>query len=235
MAGLDGCRAGWVVVRMPADAPDGAVPAGPPVDVSVAPTLAGVVAELSAGTLVVAAADVPMGLATQGLRVCDVAARRLLGPRRSSVFPAPARAVLAATDYAEACRISRDVRGKAVSVQLFNIIAKIREADRVVSPTLQDRLFEMHPELSFTMLAGAPMRASKRTPAGRAERVAALQRAFGGLDVSRWLEPPPPGAGRDDVLDAFAGAWTARRYAAGAHMRLGGDLDERGLRMEIIA
>jgi hypothetical protein len=36
-------------------------------------------------------------------------------------------------------------------------------------------------------------------------------------------------------LYAFAGAWTARRYAAAAHLQLGGDLDERGLRMEVVA
>jgi len=49
------------------------------------------------------------------------------------------------------------------------------------------------------------------------------------------LAPPPAGAKRDDVLDAVVGAWTARRYVAGAHLTLGGELDERDLRMEIIA
>ena len=45
----------------------------------------------------------------------------------------------------------------------------------------------------------------------------------------------PAGAKPDDVIDAFVGAWTARRYLAGAHVRLGGELDETGLRMEMIA
>ena len=40
---------------------------------------------------------------------------------------------------------------------------------------------------------------------------------------------------RDDVLDAFAGAWTARRHAAAQHLQLGGEVDARGLRMEVIA
>jgi hypothetical protein len=37
------------------------------------------------------------------------------------------------------------------------------------------------------------------------------------------------------VLDALVGAWTARRHAAGLHIRLGGEIDQTGLRMEIIA
>jgi hypothetical protein len=36
------------------------------------------------------------------------------------------------------------------------------------------------------------------------------------------------------VLDALVGAWTARRYVTGLHVRLGGETDETGLRMEVI-
>ena len=91
----------------------------------------------------------------------------------------------------------------------------------------------MHPELSFTHLAGAPMGFHKATAEGRRERLHALRRAFGDLeDIARTR---PRGSRPDDVLDAVVGAWTARRYAAQVHVRLGGELDERGLRMEIIA
>ena len=180
-----------------------------------------------------AAIDIPIGLSARERRACDTEARRLIGPRRSSVFPAPARSVLSARSYREACDISRRVCGRGISKQLFNILEKISEVDRLQSPRLQARLFEMHPELSFTMLAGAPMRTNKRTPAGRTERLAALRSTFG--DVARIVEPPPAGAKRDDVLDAMVGAWTARRHVARAHVQLGGELDERGLRMEMIA
>ncbi len=91
----------------------------------------------------------------------------------------------------------------------------------------------MHPELSFAVLAGAPMASNKRTVDGRSQRVAALATAFG--DLSRLLGDPPAGARADDVLDAIVGVWTARRYVARTHRRLGGELDERGLRMEIVA
>ncbi len=161
----------------------------------------------------------------------------MLGPRRGSVFPAPARTVLAAADddYEEACARSRAASGKAISKQLYNILAKIREVDGVLAaaPGLQARLVEMCPELSFAVLAGAPMRHAKRTTEGRAERLATLRPVFG--DLCEHAAHPPGGAAPDDVLDAIVGAWTARRYAGGTHLQLGGELDETGLRMEVIA
>ena len=120
--------------------------------------------------------------------------------------------------------------------QVFNILTKIRQVDLLQMPRLQARLFEMHPELSFTVLAGAPMRSPKRTAQGRAERAAALRmRSATCRGRPKGATPPSEGAWRDDVLDAMVGAWTARRYVAGAHLRLGGERDERGLRMEMIA
>jgi predicted RNase H-like nuclease len=186
--------------------------------------------------MVCAAIDIPIGLAEREPRPCDVAARRLLGPRRSSIFPAPVRSVLGATSYAEACALSRQACGKAISKQLYNILEKISAVDALQSPPLQDQLFEMGPELSFAELTGRPMPANKRTAQGRAAREQALvsAEAFGETMREVLDAPPPAGAKRDDVLDALIGAWTARRRAAGMHTRLGGDVDARGLRMEII-
>jgi predicted RNase H-like nuclease len=231
VAGLDGCAAGWVLVTVPAEGPVAGT-----LDVTVIANLEPVLTDLESGRMAAAAIDIPIGLSTCERRACDTEARRLIGPRRSSVFPAPVRGVLAATTYAEACEVSRRVCGRGISQQLFNILPKIREVDRLLSPRLQSRLFEMHPELSFAMLAGAPMRSSKRTADGRAERLAALRHALGHPGrPNRLVDRPPAGAKRDDVLDATVGAWTARRYMARAHVHLGGQLDERGLRMEMIA
>jgi len=248
VAGLDGCRAGWVMATVPAAGPT----AGPTAGATAGPTagagegagpgdlrielvtdLGTVVRQLEEGRLTAAAIDIPIGLAPDAPRPVDAEARRSLGPRKSSVFPAPVRPVLAAQSYADACAISRAACGRAISRQLFNILGKIREVDALQSPSLQDRLFEMHPELSFTHLAGAPMRFHKATEEGRRERLDALRREFGDLgDVARTR---PRGSQPDDVLDAVVGAWTARRYVARTHIRLGGELDQRGLRMEIIA
>ncbi len=91
----------------------------------------------------------------------------------------------------------------------------------------------MCPELSFALLTGMPMLANKRTAAGRAERTTALEAHFD--DVEPLVRRPPRGAAPDDVVDALIGVWTARRYATQAHVQLGGEPDETGLRMEMIA
>ena len=73
----------------------------------------------------------------------------------------------------------------------------------------------------------------KSTPEGRAERLAVLRSEFADLGehvLARIAKTNP-----DDVLDAFAAAWTARRWLAKTHLQLGGELDSRGLRMEMIA
>jgi predicted RNase H-like nuclease len=127
------------------------------------------------------------------------------------------------------------VSGKALSKQLYNIVEKIREVDAVQSPDRQRGLFEASPELSFAVMRGdAPMQHSKRRAEGRAERTAVLHQHLG-PGISPLVETRTVGAGRDDVLDALALAWTARRYLDGSCLRLGTELDAAGLRMEVIA
>ena len=228
VAGIDGARGGWIVVTVRRNGAEEA-------DVRVVPDLRAVIAQIDAGELAAVTVDIPIGLAPGGPRLADVEARRQLGPRRSSVFPAPARSVLAATSYEEACALSLLASGKAISRQLFNILPKISEVDAVITPRRQRRLFEMCPELSLAILAGAPMRHAKTTTAGRVERLDALGTAFARAAIQRHLRSVPRGAKADDLLDAFAGAWTAMRVAAAEHLQLGGDMDERGLRMEVVA
>ena len=66
----------------------------------------------------------------------------------------------------------------------------------------------MHPELSFAAIAGAPLAASKHTEAGLVIRRELLARA--GIT----LPPKIAGAAVNDLLDAAAVAWSARRIAA---------------------
>jgi predicted RNase H-like nuclease len=198
LAGVDGCRVGWVV----------ASDAG----IEVVPALEDVIPRFDAIGI-----DIPIGLPESGPRTCDVEARRRLGPRRSSVFPAPRRSLLACRDWAAASGVSR---------QAFNLLPKIVEVDALLSSPMQDRVLEVHPELAFAALnAGAPMAHPKRTALGRAERLVAL-----GLDDA----PRVRGAAPDDVLDALAVLASMRRWAEGRAERLGdGAVDARGLRMEI--
>ena len=185
-------------------------------DVRVVPTLAGVLGDVRAGRLAGVGIDMPIGLpAVPGPRACDVAARRVLGGRRSTVFPAPARCFLG--------RPWEEVRG--LSKQAFHLLPKIAEVDALVDPSVQDRVFEVHPELAFARLTGAVLVDPKRTAAGRAARVAAL-----GLPSVPRLR----GAAVDDVLDALA-VWHSTVAIVNGQANAVGDgaRDERGLEMVI--
>jgi predicted RNase H-like nuclease len=79
-AGADGCRDGWIVVRETRP--------GRALSWQVIPSLQVLFEGPNAPTIL--AIDIPIGLPERGARVCDIAARALLGPgRASSVFPAP--------------------------------------------------------------------------------------------------------------------------------------------------
>lgn len=226
--GVDGCRGGWIAVAHD--------PAAGPLTPRVHPDFAALLAAYPETAPI--GVDIPIGLSAGAPRHCDLAARRLLGPRRSSVFPAPDRRLLDAADYREALDRSRALTGKGISRQAFNIFAKVAEVDRAITPDLQLRVIEVHPEVSFWALNGErPMTHAKKRPEGFAERRAALLAAFD-IDipdraVARTLAPP---AAPDDLLDAMAAAWTARRWAEGRASTLPATpaRDDRGLRMEIV-
>jgi predicted RNase H-like nuclease len=141
--------------------------------------------------------------------------------------------VLDAGTYEDALATSREISGNGLSKQAFFILGKIREVDRVLTPSSQQTLVETHPEVGFTLLAGRPMAHYKRTREGRDERLALLRTVF--ADVDAHAAGRIAGTRPNDVLDAFVAAWSARRWALRTHLQLGGNVDERGLRMEIIA
>lgn len=231
VAGVDAAKGGWVM------AVTGTAP-GSPVSFSVWPSFAGLWAEARGQSLLAVGVDMPIGLPGQDLRRSDVEARELLGPRRSSLFWTPPLCVLNATDHAEANRLSKRTTSRGLSIQSFHLLPKVREVRAVLTPQdlaphAQPQAGEVHPETSFTVLAGRPMESSKRRQPGRAERLAVLAPEFSNL-----AEAPAPlsGATIDDLLDATAAAWTARRMAAGTAMVLGrGEADDTGYPMAIRA
>ena len=230
-AGVDGCRAGWFVVL--ARFSEGSVAE---VRYRLCREFAQVLALPEAPVKV--AVDMPIGLldcAEPGGRSCDRAARALLGPRKSSVFPPPARPALQAANYPEAVKAN----GAGISLPAWKILPKIREVDEVMTPDMQRRIVECHPELAFFSLAERPMRHNKKRPEGREERLALLRPHYG-----RWLDDLEVLRGRygrgnlamDDILDAAALALVARRIHSGQGHCLpegGPPVDARGLRMEI--
>jgi len=230
-AGLDGCRSGWVIAIVTADGRRRSV------TVTRVGTLASALDEISARQASATGIDMPIGLPDDGHRPADRAARALLGPRRSTVFPTPARAVLDAVDYPDALARSRAATGVGLSKQAWNLVPKITELDRAVTPSDEDHLFEVHPELAFLRLAGDVVGEPKKTAAGRARRVSLLQQACGLTDgdagrLGRGLREA--GVAVDDVLDAVAVALSACALAAGTATVLGdGSRDRRGLVMRI--
>jgi predicted RNase H-like nuclease len=202
VAGVDGCPAGWVAVTLSPASP--ADPSAIAVSVAVAATLDGLPLAGIVGI------DMPLGLLASGWREVDVLARRALGRRGSSVFAIPPRPALAAPSYAEANRVCRELTGKGLSVQAYGLRRKIAEAEayRRARGTAV-RLYEVHPELAFAALAGAPLADSKHTKAGLVTRRDLLRAAGIELPVKVAVLP------ENDLLDAAAAAWSARRIAAG--------------------
>ena len=235
VAGVDGAKGGWVM------AVTGAEP-GAPGEFSVWRSFGDLWAEACAQRITVVAVDMPIGLPSVERRTADVEARALLGPRRSSLFWTPPLCVLDADDHAEANRRSRARTGWGLSAQSFNLLPKVREVREALSaesfaPLARPRAAEVHPETSLVLLAGAPMRASKRTHSGVDERLAALDGVFPNTaDVVHGKMGGSPRASLDDRLDALAAAWTARRIASGEALCLGeGEFDETGYPMNIWA
>ena len=200
--GVDGCRAGWIGVVLGAG--------HPPVGVF-GPSIVDLVNE--AGPVDLMGIDMPIHPPDAGARPADLAAREHLGRKASSVFPTPARTVLAAATYEEACRVARALDGRAISRQAWSLRNKILEVDGWLA-SAPCPVQEVHPEVSFSLLAGAPIAASKRTWAGQSARRRSLELA--GIPVPSDLGPSGvAGVGADDVLDAAVVAWSARRIAEG--------------------
>jgi predicted RNase H-like nuclease len=206
--GVDACGAGWVGVALTGEA----------IQVIVRAEIHDLVAEAAAtGGLDVVGIDIPIGLADGGLRQADLLARKAAGARRASVFATPVRAALALADYQQASALNRRLAGRGISRQAFNLREKILQVDRWL-PDAQCAVVEVHPELSFAEMAGAPLADSKSTWPGAVRRWQLL--AGQGIGLAGDLGLAGQQVGVDDVLDAAAVAWTARRVAAGRARRL---------------
>jgi predicted RNase H-like nuclease len=217
--GVDGWRGAWVGARLD----------GRTVALLALPDAAAV---LAVPDVEVVGIDMPIGLSEDGVRACDVQARRRLGRAGSSVFPTPVRAVLATDDYAEARALSRAATDppRAPSAQSFQLVRAIRSLDDVLGDPPAEHVVEVHPELAFRALDDR-VRDPKGTARGMAQRLAALRTV---MDVDAALLDAPPRVPAVDALDACAAAWSARRIADGVAECVGdGATDARGRPMRI--
>ncbi len=229
--GADGCRAGWVWVAL--SLADNSLAAGIDTDFSALKKRAGPATKAMM-------IDMPIGLADEGRRGCETQARTLLKPlRHNSVFSSPRRPMLGFVSYEEANQWGKaqpDTRG--LSKQAWMIAPKIREIDRLMSPALQRRVSEAHPEVAFWRLNdGEPCRYAKRKPEGAYERLMLLKKhgIKNADDLYEALrQDHGRGIARDDVYDACALALTAKARLEGKAIHLtDGAKDARGLLMEI--
>jgi predicted RNase H-like nuclease len=230
VVGVDGCRGGWVAVRW-----------------GESPThhLCRSFKDVVAMDAMVIAIDMPIGFPQGSGRLAEREARARLGGRQSSVFSVPSRAAVMCRDYREACRanLAYSDPPHKVSKQIFHIFPKMREVDELITPELQSRVFEVHPELAFWAMNGeAPLSRPKKVK-GKPDAQGLSQRQHL-LEVAGFpLRALPPASylardvGADDLLDACACAWSARRILMGRAIKLPADppRDARGLRMEINA
>jgi predicted RNase H-like nuclease len=200
VVGVDACKRGWVGILLI----DGAFAA-----THLAPTLAELIGSVQ--DVRVVAVDMPLGLVETGWRQADVAAVAVLGPRRSSLFRVPPRPVWQQPDFAAANRRCRELTGAGMSAQAWGLRTKLLDANDCHRQH-PDLTYEVHPEVSFRHLAGAPLPYGKTTWNGQAIRRTLLRDR--GIVVPDDLGV----AGRaapDDVLDAAVAAWSAHRVATG--------------------
>jgi len=217
LAGVDGCRAGWIVAFVR--------PTGDETRLRIVPRFVDVLAAPEAPARV--AVDIPIGLPDRigpDGRGPERAIRPLLGARQSSVFSVPPRAAIDASDFAAACAaaLAASEPPRKVSKQLFMIAPKIREVDALLraDAACAGRVYEVHPELAFWRLNGErALDEPKKVKGVCYEPGLALRRGLlvaAGLPASVVMSAPPKGAGADDLLDALACAAIARRIYAGA-------------------
>jgi len=172
--------------------------------------------------------DMPLGLVEAGWRDADRLARGLLGPRRSSIFAIPPRLVWAQATYQAANQRCRELTGQGFSIQAWGLRPKLLEANEYVR-SCGHQMYEVHPELAFGAIAGAPLPHSKHTAPGRGLRRELLAAAGIILPVTSsraassaaapasatTLTPRTPRLPVTDTLDAAAVAWSAWRIATG--------------------
>lgn len=225
IAGADGCPAGWICVTK--DLANGTNAH------HLYPTAQALIFQNPVPDIL--AIDIPIGLTNADGRQCDSQARALLGARHVCVFSAPIRPALHCATRQQASHVTQVVDGRGVGCQAWAIVPKVREVDAVLSanPALQQRVFEVHPEVSFAEWnGGVPIQHSKRSKAGRASRQALIGNAvFAAVRQAYSIGQ----VGHDDIADAFSALWTAERKLLNLAIVIPANppVDQLGLRMEI--
>ncbi len=204
MAGIDGCRGGWLAI-LGKFTPEKGCFTGEDIYLTKS------IEEIFSFPALVFAIDMPLGLplrfSPKG-RLCDRLARQMLGPRRASIFTPPPREALSFNNYQKL-----RAKGIRISKQSFYLIPKIRALRAALKGPVKDKVFETHPELIFKTLAGETI-PSKHTAEGLAKRLELLLSLglFKSLK-SNWEKIKA--CYRRDLIDAYACLLVAKRIFCG--------------------
>ncbi|MGF1668928.1 MAG: DUF429 domain-containing protein [Balneolaceae bacterium] len=162
-AGIDGCKAGWLLITFEQDSEEYKM-------IRDDESLHAAFHEFDRILI-----DMPIGLEDESYtRQCDELLRKKLGPEYgSSVFNPPIRHALQSPSYVEANMQSFDYTEKKLSLQAWNITPKIRVLDRMLTdePELREKVLESHPELLFMNLNGGMIYQNKKIKKGLRHRL----------------------------------------------------------------
>lgn len=162
-AGIDGCKAGWILITFDDDNASYEV-------LRTDEDLKDAFHRFDRVFI-----DMPIGLEDENYtRECDALLRKELGAEyASSVFSPPIRPALNAPSYVEANMQSYEITEKKLTLQAWNITPKIITVDQFLTdqPELQNVVFESHPELIFRNLNGGMIFQKKNTKKGLRHRL----------------------------------------------------------------
>lgn len=228
--GVDGCKLGWFYVAL--DDESG--------------WSIGVVKEinellpqirLSKVTLI----DIPIGLreCDKNERLCDLSARKVLGKRRSSVFPAPCRSAIYCTAYEQASHTNYLNTGRKLSKQSWAIANKIKEVDIFLRENSHiNNVREIHPEVCFWALNNKnEMAHSKKKKEGFEQRVKVLSgycSQYNDIIAKSLNSYLRKEVAKDDILDAMVGAVIARNNKNLETLPIKPEVDVEGIKMEVV-
>ena len=185
--------------------------------------------------------DIPIGLSSAATsRTVDMLLRQELKGRSSTVFTPPCREAVYLTDYKAANEKNKFVVGKGISIQAFNICDKIRELDQYFQENgIPQKIIESHPELCFKYLnEGQVILSKKATAEGAEERLQILEKydpSLRQLFEQILQETLRKHVKKDDILDAIGLCLTNRLAGANNLRYLEGEqkMDEFCIPMKI--
>ena len=176
IAGIDGCKAGWIMVKHNQDE----------YSFGIYPSIKKLFSENYDLQRVLI--DIPVGLASSKTeRSVEHDLRKELKYRHSTVFNPPCREALYEQDHISARDKNLQIEGRSLTIQSLAIKDKIRETDEFLRNSSGFEIIESHPELCFKYLNNGQVVLSKKsTEKGLKERLSILKNYF--KDVGQLYE-----------------------------------------------